>query len=363
MLLFLAALGSPLGMDQSVQPPPQRILVKEVNWLGDLVMSLPALRAIRRSFPRARLSVVTKSELASFFDGVEWIDEVIPYSVHRGIRGLGDRRAVVNTIRSRGFDLAVLFPNSFESALWVWLARIPGRAGYIRDSRGLLLTHKIAPPPQAMNDHQVHYWLAMVDKTIGVPGDAQDFDLTAAPNRLQEMAAWLAARRGRKDAPLIAIAPAAAFGPAKEWPTTHFVRLIDELAERHDAECVLVGAPDERPQCAAIASSSRRGALVAAGETSVGQLVALLKLADGFVGNDSGAMHVAAALGRPTVGIFGSTNPARTGPLGPRTRVLWQHLICSPCLARTCRFGHYNCLREITPGGALDALRALGAIR
>jgi len=350
-------------MDHSVQPPPQRIVVKEVNWLGDLVMSLPALRAIRRFFPRARISVVTKSALASFFDGVEWIDEVIPYSVHRGIRGLDDRRALVNAIRSRGFDLAVLFPNSFESALWVWMARIPRRAGYIRDFRGPLLTDKIAPPPQAMNDHQVHYWLAMVQSTIGASGDAQDFALTADPNRLQEMTAWLKPRRRRKGSPLIALAPAAAFGPAKKWPTMHFVQLIDDLAERHDAECVLVGAPDERPQCATIASASRHGAMIAAGETSVGQLVALLKLADGFVGNDSGAMHVAAALGQPTVGIFGSTNPARTGPLGPRTRVLWQHLICSPCLARTCRFGHYNCLREIAPGGALDALHALGALQ
>jgi heptosyltransferase II len=350
-------------MDHSVQPPPRRIVVKEVNWLGDLVMSLPALRAIRRSFPGVHISVLTKSELASFFDGVEWLDEVIPYSVHPSIRGLGDRRAVVNTIRSRGFDLAVLFPNSFESALWVRMARIPRRAGYISDGRGLMLTHKLKPPPQAINDHQVHYWLAMVRGTIGASGNPQDFALTADPNHLQEMGVWLDAHRRRSGSPLIAIAPAASFGPAKEWPTKHFVQLINDLAERHAAECVLVGAPNERPQCASIASASRRGALIAAGETSVGQLVALLKLADGFVGNDSGAMHVAAALGRPTVGIFGSTNPARTGPLGPRTRVLWQHLICSPCLARTCRFGHYNCLREITPADALDALLALGAIQ
>ena len=350
-------------MDHSVQPPPRRIVVKEVNWLGDLVMSLPALRAIRRSFPGAHISVLTKSELASFFDGVDWIDEVIPYSVHRGIHGLGDRRAVVNTIRSRGFDLAVLFPNSFESALWVRMAQVPHRAGYISDGRGLMLTHKLKPPPRAMNGHQVHYWLAMVQSTIGASGNPQDFALTADPNHLHEMGGWLDAHRRRKGSPLIAIAPAASFGPAKQWPMMHFVQLINDLAERHDAECVLVGASSERPQCASIASASRRGAVIAAGETSVGQLLALLKVADGFVGNDSGAMHLAAALGRPTVGIFGSTNPARTGPLGPRTRVLWQHLICSPCLARTCRFGHYNCLREIAPGGALDALHALGALQ
>jgi len=349
-------------MYQSVQPPPRRIVVKEVNWLGDLVMSLPALRAISRSFPDARISVLIKSELASFFDGVTWIEEVIPYAVHRGIRGIGDRCSLVNTIRSRGFDLAVLFPNSFEPALWVRMARIPRRVGYIRDARGLMLTHKTKPPPHAMNGHQVHYWLAMVRSTIGASGNVEDCALTADPNHLQEMGAWLDAHRKNKGSRLIAIAPTAAFGPAKEWPAPHFVRLINELAEHHDAECVLVGALGDRPRCESIAAASSHGAMIAAGETSVGQLLALLKLADGFVGNDSGAMHIAAALGQPTVGIFGSTNPARTGPLGPRTRVLWQHLICSPCLARTCRFGHYNCLKEITPGGALDALRALDAI-
>jgi heptosyltransferase II len=350
-------------MYPSVQPPPRRIVVKEVKWLGDLVMSLPALRAIRRSFPDAWICVVTKSELASFFDGVAWIDEVIPYTVQRGLRGIGDRRSLVNTIRSRGFDLAVVFPNSFESALWVRMARIPRRAGYIKDARGLMLTHKLKPPPHAMNGHQVHYWLAMVRSTLGASGTVQDCALTADPNHLQEMGTWLDAHRKHKGSRLIAVAPTASFGPAKEWPAPHFVQLINELAERHDAECVLVGAPVERPRCESIASASPHGAMVAAGETSVGQLVALLGLADGFVGNDSGAMHVAAALGRPTVGIFGSTNPARTGPLGPGTRVLWQRLACSPCLARTCRFGHYNCLNEITPARALDALHALGAIQ
>jgi heptosyltransferase II len=350
-------------MYPSVQPPPRRIVVKEVNWLGDLVMSLPALRAIRRSFPDAWISVLTKSELASFFDGVEWIDEVIPYTVQHGFRGIGDRCSLISTIRSRGFDLAVLFPNSFESALWVRMARIPRRVGYIKDARGLMLTHKVEPPPHAMNGHQVHYWLAMVRSTLGASGSEQDCALTADPNHLREMGAWLKAHRRHESSRLIAVAPAASFGPAKEWPAAHFVQLINDLAEHHDAECVLVGAPDERPRCESIASASSHGAMIAAGETSVGQLVALLKLTDGFVGNDSGAMHVAAALGQPTVGIFGSTNPVRTGPLGPRTRVLWQHLICSPCLARTCRFGHYNCLKEITPGGTLDALRALGTIQ
>ena len=325
-------------------------------------MSLPALRAIRRSFPHARVSVLVKKELAGFFDGIRWIDEVIPYSVRGGVGGIGDRLSVVRAIRSTGCDLAVLFPNSFESALWVTMARVPRRAGYVKDGRRLLLTHKIKPPPHVMSGHQVHYWLAMVRNTIGAAGNAQDLSLTPDEKHLQSMRTWLDAHRKRKDSGIVAVAPAAAFGPAKEWPAMHFVRLIDQLAERHNSGCVLVGAPAERSRCDRIAGDSRAGAMVAAGETGIGELIALLALADGFIGNDSGAMHVSAALGRPTVGIFGSTNPERTGPLGPRTRVLWRHLECSPCLARTCRFGHYDCLKEITPEDAIGALVSLGGI-
>src|SRR5207237_3484045 len=122
--------------------------------------------------------------------------------------------------------------------------------------------------------------------------------------------------------------------------------LIDRLAEMAGAECVLVGAPAERPRSLEIAAASAAGAIVAAGETDVGDLVALLSLSQGFAGNDSGAMHVAGALGIPTVGIFGSTDPDRTGPLGPHTRLLYERIACSPCLDRTWRFGHCECLER-----------------
>ncbi len=132
-----------------------------------------------------------------------------------------------------------------------------------------------------------------------------------------KMRAWLANRRIRPERPLIALAPVAAYGPAKEWPMERYAALADILAERHGAECVLVGGPDDLPQCERIAAQCKRGAIVAAGETTVGELIALLSLCQGFAGNDSGGMHLAGALGLPTVAIFGSTNPARTGPMGP----------------------------------------------
>ncbi|HUO05553.1 MAG TPA: lipopolysaccharide heptosyltransferase II [Candidatus Binataceae bacterium] len=339
-------------------PEPRRILVKEVNWLGDLVMSGPALRAIRRAWPRAHLAVLIKEELASFFDGAAWIDEVIPYSVGHGFSGLGDRRRIVVAIRIRRFDLGILFPNSFESAFWLTMAGVPRRAGFIADARGPMLTLKAVAPEEARTSHQVNYWLSMVRATTGVGGTTDDFRLEAAPQNCERMAAWLTANRKRSGAPLYAIAPAAAYGPAKEW--RNFSALIDLLGER-GAECVLVGAPSEVAKCREVADASRAGAAIAAGNTNIGELIALLSLCDGFIGNDSGCMHLAGALGIPTVAIFGSTNPARTGPLGPKTRVICRKLECSPCLERTCRFGHYNCLTQIAAVEAADAMSALRA--
>ncbi len=345
----------------ALEPPPARILVKEVNWLGDVVMSMPALRAIRRAWPRAYLAVLIKKELASFFDGAKWIDEVIPYSVGRGLSGFFDRRRIVHEIRSRRFDLGVLFPNSFESALWIAMAGVRRRAGFVADTRGAMLTLKAAPPPDAVTGHQVNYWLAMVRATGVADGCADDFAIDVYGPHRGRMREWLAANRKRPGRPIFAIAPAAAYGPAKEWPADSYGALIDLLARRKDAEVVLVGAPAERAKCEEVAAASKRGAVIAAGRTNIGELIALLSLCDGFIGNDSGCMHIAGALGIPTVAIFGSTNPSRTGPLGPKTHVIYRKLECSPCLARTCRFGHYNCLTQIEPAELADAIAAIRA--
>jgi heptosyltransferase-2 len=338
------------------------VLVKEVNWLGDLVISLPALRAIRAAYAHARLAVLVKQELASFFDGASWIDEVIPYASGGFFRAPTASLRIANQLRSRKFDLAVLFPGSFSSALWVTLAGIPRRAGYSTDGRGFMLSHRGTPPADALAGHQAFYWLAMVRETLGlapVP-DAQHHRLEVGGENLTRMRGWIAKRRHNADAPLVAIAPAAAYGPAKEWPLVRYAALIDLLATRFGAETVLVGAPGERTKCEQVAATSKAGALIAAGETNVGELIALLSLCQGFAGNDSGAMHLAGALWIPTVGIFGSTNPNRTGPTGPKAGFIYRPLECSPCLERECRFGHYNCLRQITPEEVAATLAQLG---
>ncbi|MBE7465231.1 MAG: lipopolysaccharide heptosyltransferase II [Planctomycetes bacterium] len=352
--------AAPASFAPKLDLPPKRVLVKEVNWLGDVVMSLPALRAVRASFPEAKLSVLVKQELASFFDGFGWLDEVLPYKVRKGWAGWGDRRRIVGDLRARQFDLAVLFPNSFESAFWPALAGVPRRAGFARDARGLLLTHKTGPTAAILEVHQVHYYLHMLRHTLGVEGDPKDFAVDVSAAHTESMRAWLAARRKRPAGKLVALAVAAAYGPAKEWPAARFAALADLLARRHGAECVLVGAPNERRKSDDVAALTASGALVAAGETSVGEALALLNLCDAFAGNDSGSMHVAGALGKPTVGIYGSTRADRTGPLGERTRIVYKKIECSPCLQRTCRYGHYDCLNRIEAEEVCAELERLG---
>lgn len=342
---------------------PERVLVKATNWLGDIVMSLPALRAIRGAYPRAHLSLMIKRELAGFFDGSRWIDELVTYSLGSGVVGLKDRRRLVEEIRRRNFGVCVLFPNSFSSALWPTLAGVPIRAGFARDGRGFLLTNRVKPGPEILEVHQVYYYLNMLQRTMGIAGDPTAYEPDVAPAALERMRGWLAQRRKRPEAPLIAMAVSAVYGPAKRWPPEYFSELIDLLAKQHDAECVLLGAPNERVMSLAIAEKAQAGALTAAGETSVGELIALLSLCNGFAGNDSGTMHVAGVLNLPTIGIFGSTDPSRTCPLGRRAKVLRKPISCAPCLERDCKFKTYECLKSIVPEEVAEALDAQGAFK
>jgi heptosyltransferase-2 len=323
-------------------------------------MTMPALAALRHYFPEAHLSVLVDDSLTSFFDGVSWINEVIPLRRDAKKFQTAELLQTASELRARRFELAVIFPNSFVSALRIRLARIPVRAGFARDGRRLLLTNRATPEAGLMNQHQVYYWPAMLKATLDIETDLNQLAIAVAPRHLDDMRRWLAERRNMLPK-LIAVAPAAAYGPAKEWPPEHYAELVSALAKR-GVQSVLVGGKSDVAQCAQIASASDCGAIVAAGQTNVGQLMALLSWCDGFAGNDSGAAHLASALNIPSVVVFGSTNPLRTGPLGARTAILYKAIECSPCLARTCRFGHYRCLREISPAEALTALANLGAL-
>jgi heptosyltransferase-2 len=330
-----------------------RILVKATNWLGDVVMGMPALRALRRAAPDSHLAVLIRDEIAGLLGATRWIDEVIPYRHPTGIDRVRGVPRIVRTIRAGRFDWAIVLPNRPEPALWMFLARVPNRVGYALHRRGPLLTHKARPSEAVRLSHQVHWYLDLLRQTLGVESAPADGGLEIDPSAVDRMRGWLEAARRRPDAPVAALAPVATYGPAKEWPADRYAELIDRLGAE-GWECVIVGAPAERARCEQLLARSRGGGMLAAGETSSAELAALLSLCQAFVGNDSGPMHLAATLGLPTLGLFGSTAPEATAPVGPRAQVLYDRIECSPCLDRTCRFGHMNCFRAMTTERVLE---------
>ena len=318
------------------------ILVRATNWVGDAVMSLPALRAIRERFPRARITVLALAWVADLYARERFADRVILY--HR------PRWRMAAELRRERFDCAILLPNSFDAALTVWLVRIPERIGYSRDGRGMLLTRAIpVPEAGAIPRHQRFYYLEML-RRAGIVDQ-----IPAAETILLEGAAEArAAGELRFQAlgftpPFVGISPGAAYGNAKRWLPERFAEAADALA-RPFASIAVFGSAGERPRCEEVARRLRHAGHVVhdfAGETTLGEFIEMAAAASVFLTNDSGAMHIASALGVPTVAIFGATDEVATGPSGPLTRVVREPVECAPCLLRECPIDH-RCMTRVS---------------
>lgn len=322
----------------------RRVVVRPPNWLGDAVLALPALAAVRRHFSDAHLTIAAAPAVAAVFreETDATPDEVIDLP--------GGSRAAIAALRGGRFDVAVLLPNSFGSAWQVWRARIPERWGYRTSGRGWLLTRRARPARGWRRRHHAEYYR---DLALGLglsPADERPrLAPTAASRALAET--LIAAVPGH--GPLIGMAAGAAYGQAKQWPPERMAAVAARLIEQNGAMVVLVGAAHDRDAARAIESWLRlhapgaAGRLVnLAGRTSLGALIGLIARMTAFISNDSGAMHVAAALGRPVVAIFGPTDERRTRPLGDQA-VLHADVFCRPCMLRDCPIDH-RCMKRVT---------------
>jgi heptosyltransferase-2 len=334
-----------------------RIVVRLPNWLGDVVMALPALDAVRRQFPEATLAVALPAPLAPLLPAVPGVDEVVPLAAATGIERVRRDAAV---LRAGRFDVALLFTNSFGSALAARRAGIPERWGYRRDARGWLLTRRVsrrAGRGDGRARHHSNHYRRLVE-ALGAPR-ADGAVRLQVPGAWADRAARLLADRHVDPAgPLVGIAPGAAYGGAKRWPPALVARLIESLSSETDATVVLVGAPADRDTGHEIESSFRVAAaparvVNAIGATDLPTLAGLLSRLRAFVSNDSGAMHLAACVGTHVIALFGPTDEVATAPLGPHTIVV-RDVFCRPCLLRECPIDH-RCMKRITP----DAVHAL----
>ncbi|PWU03414.1 MAG: lipopolysaccharide heptosyltransferase II [Terriglobia bacterium] len=316
-----------------------KVLVRATNWLGDAVMSLPAIRAVRQIFPHAHLAVVARHWVADLYARESAIDQVIPYEAQLS---LAAKRAFAGRLRTQNFDCAILLQNAFDAALMAWMARIPERIGYRRDGRGLLLTQAIpVPDPGDIPRHERFYYLELL-RRCGLIEHFPPVEFIRLDGIEQARAAGLRrlAAMGISE-PVIGISPGAAYGNAKRWPPERFV----ETAGRLGHPALVFGSAAEHGLCEQVAHGL--GAPNLAGKTSLGEFIDLAASCRLFLTNDSGAMHVASALGVPTIAIFGATDDTATGPTGPFARVVREHAECSPCLLRDCPIDH-RCMRRVT---------------
>ena len=337
---------------------PARILVRGTNWVGDALLMTPALIAVRRTFPRAHLSLLVRPWVADLFRGNPAVDEILLYESAGLHRGIGGKLRLARDLRRRRFDLAVLFQNAFEAALLAWLAGIPERVGFATQGRGLLLTRAVPVPPGLERCHQVDYYLGLV-RSLGYAAHPAEPVLVVSREE-QERADRLLREAGCDEtARFIVLNPGAVYGTAKRWPAERFGALADRLLAG-GFRPVLVGAPSDAASAAEVrAASAHPEAFVdLTGRTDLKTLAGILCRAHAFVTNDTGAMHVAAAVGTPLVAIFGPTDPVTTAPVSRRATLVRRPVFCSPCLLRECPIDH-RCMRGVGVEEVHEALRAL----
>jgi heptosyltransferase-2 len=338
------------------------------GWVGDVVMATPALRALRSHFADAQITGVAKPYVADLLAGGDWFDELLP------MQGVW---STARALRQRSIDLAVLFPNSFHSALTVWLGGCKRRVGYGRYWRSPLLSDTLetvrgsdgrplpSPILDAYNQLAIH---------VGCPSPGWRMKLFTTPYDEAAVACVWDAARFADCAEVICLNPGAAFGAAKHWPSAYFAEVARKFAEQRRAGVLVLCGPSERalvreivtmachPHVHALSNltqpSQASGPLISLGLTK-----ALVRRCDLLITTDSGPRHFAAAFDRPVVTLFGPTHIAWTETYHPRAIHLQKRLDCGPCQQRVCPLKHHRCMNELTPAEVFDAARRLLSIR
>ncbi len=313
-----------------------KILVRATNWVGDAIMALPALRAVRKRFPEASIAIVARAYVADIYRHQGICDHLVPYDPKGLHAGFSGRERLATELRAQKLDVALLLQNAFDAAWLSWRAKIPERIGYARDGRSFLLTKAIPVPGRGeIPAHEKFYYLELL-RRAGWLDSVEDESLISlhVPEEKRRSADEFLCKSGvRRGALRIAIGAGASYGSAKCWPPSRFAEVSTTIS-----------------------AEMRRPAIDLTGKTAIVDLPALLSQCHLFIGNDSGAMHVAAAVGLPVVAVFGPTDPFGTAPITPRSSIVQQKPYCSPCFLRRCPTDH-RCMTAVTADMVESAAR------
>jgi heptosyltransferase-2 len=323
-----------------------KILVRATNWIGDAIISLPALRALRGSYPAAEIVILAKPWVADLYLGERAPNRVIALPGAPGLKDLRVKTDFLTHLRRERFDLAVLLPNSFESAAQVFLAGARRRVGYARDARSILLTDAIPrPKPGEIPRHERYYYLELL-RRAGITDrnpDSEEIRLDGAAEA-RERGRQLFRERGI-ETPVIGVNPGAAFGTAKRWLPERFAESAARLSQRMGGSVAVFGSATEHQLCEWVATVA--GGTNLAGSTTLREFIDMTAACDFCLANDSGAMHIASALGVSSVTVFGPTDETATGPSGAAARIVREPVECAPCKLRECPIDH-RCMTRVS---------------
>jgi len=336
-----------------------KILIRATNWVGDAIMALSALRAVRARFSDAEITIVARPYVADIYRDQQICNQLIDFDANGIHAGFSGRERLAVDLRTRKFDVALLLQNAFDAAWLAWRANIPERIGYARDGRSLLLTNPVPVPKRGeIPSHEKFYYLELLHRAGWLDSLADEsFIAMSIPEEKRRRAAGCLVESGaRPHALRVAIGAGASYGSAKCWLPPRFAELANRLQSQSDADVILFGTAMEAPVSDAIAAGMRRPPIDLTGKTAIADLPALLSQCHLFIGNDSGAMHVAAAVGLPVVAVFGPTDPLGTAPVTPRCTIVQEKPYCSPCFLRRCPTDH-RCMTRVTPDMVEAAVR------
>ncbi len=333
--------------------------MRSTNWIGDVMMSMPTIRALKSHLKDCHITVICRSNVQPLYFYTSYVDRLIAYDAQKGVKRLAGLIRLSRRIRGEGYDLAVCLQNAFEAALLFWLAKVPRRIGYAVDMRGWLLTDRIERASNYRELSEIEYYQRLLEP-IGV----RDIEVK---NRLElddleiRLVKELLYIKGvnHKDR-LIAIAPGAAYGTAKRWLTDRFAEVASRLTEQKDTKVILLGSKKEGELGTRIIELCQNKPIDLIGKTTLRETISIISLCSLLICNDSGLMHIAADLNVPLVVIFGPTIPSGTAPRGDNVQVLHKPSVidCQPCKKRDCDREH-ECMKAISTDEVMEAALSL----
>lgn len=334
-----------------------KIIVRGANWIGDAVMTIPALRLLRGTFPEANVTLYTKRWAEGVFQDADFIDRILV--VENEGSGFSDTVREAKRVAAGKYDLAVLFTNSFQTAAVMRFAGVKKRVGYSREGRGILLTTAIKPPEWKAGRHEVHYYTNLIREfaqreTIDTSDEQTDAALPVSATRREKARKQLSDFGADLAKPLIGLGVGSTNSVAKRWGEAKYAELANMFSNEIDPNMLMLGSKEESEIAGRVDALSNADLIDLTGATDLASATAMLAELDLFVSNDMGLAHLAAAVGTKTLVVFGPTNDETTRPFGANARVIRHPVECSPCMLRTCPIDH-RCMTRLSSEAVFEA--------